>query len=287
MAWLDNALLRLAEHPVCGYRPGSTPAAEPTTLAALALLTHERPQPVEKILEWLIPQQSVIGSVGVFEKDSTPGWTTSFAVLVWARTNRHERHQTRIDHAISWLLGSRGMTLEETKDLGHNAQLVGWPWAAGTHSWLEPTAYALLALKAAGLSAHPRAREAVKLLLDRQLPDGGFNYGNTSVLGQVLRPHVQPTGVALVALADEPEIRPRVARSLNYLRSEVNEGTTSASLAWALLGMGGQGALPAAAKTWLEAAAKRTLSHDASPHKFALLALAAKANELPLSKKQA
>lgn len=288
MAWLDEILSRLVEHPVCGYRPGSTPAAEPTTIAALALLTHGRIPPVDKALDWLVPQQSVIGSVGVYERDSTPGWATSFAVLLWTRTNTRGRHQARIDHGVTWLLGSRGTTMEEeSKDLGHNPRLVGWPWASGTHSWLEPTAYALLALKAAGLSNHPRAREAVKLLLDRQLPAGGFNYGNTIVLGQELKPHVQPTGVALVALADEVGIRDRVGRSLDYLRAEVNVGTTSSSLAWALLGLGGYGALPSGHKSWLEAATNRTLAHDASPYKLGLLALADRAGDQPLLKRNA
>ena len=101
--------------------------------------------------------------------------------------------------------------------VGHDTTLQGWPWVVGTHSWVEPTAISMFALRSAGQAGHPRCREAVKLLLDRQLPAGGWNYGNTTVLGHVLRAQVQPTGLALAALADETDIRPKVLRSLQWL----------------------------------------------------------------------
>jgi len=53
------------------------------------------------------------------------------------------------------------------------------------------------------MRAHPRADEAVQLMLDRILPGGGCNYGNTIVLDQLLRPHIQPTGIVLLALAGD------------------------------------------------------------------------------------
>ena len=51
------------------------------------------------------------------------------------------------------------------------------------------------------------------VLLDRQLPGGGLNYGNTYVLGQLMRPHVQPTGIALLALAGEADASGRIAKT--------------------------------------------------------------------------
>ena len=94
-----------------------------------------------------------------------------------------------------------------------------WPWVLGTHSWIEPTAFNVLALKAAGRGEHPRTREAVRLLVDRLLPTGGCNYGNTTVLGQQLRPHLAPTGLVLLSLAGEQINDSRIAKSLAYLQS--------------------------------------------------------------------
>jgi hypothetical protein len=157
---------------------------------------------------------------------------------------------------------------------GHDTTLVGWSWAEGTHSWVEPTALQVVALRTAGHGQHPRVREAVRLLLDRQLPAGGWNYGNTLVMGNTLPPHVQPTGIALLALAGEPAARGRIERSLTYLRQTVNESTATVSLAWALLGLAAHGQSPAPAAEWLERAFRRTAQRDCSPYKYALLGLA-------------
>ena len=102
--------------------------------------------------------------------------------------------------------------------------LVGWPWAEGTHSWVEPTALAVLALKSVGLGDHERTREAVRLLHDRLFSDGGCNYGNTVVLGQTLRPHLQPTALALLALWQEADRGGRVTRSIDYLEAGLSSG---------------------------------------------------------------
>src|SRR5688572_10790299 len=159
--------------------------------------------------------------------------------------------------------------------MGHDTRLDGWPWAEGTNSWLEPTAFHLLAYRAVQQANHPRAKEAIKLLIDRQLPLGGCNYGNTTVLGQTLRPHVQPTGIAMLALAGETDPSGRMEKSLTWLKWSLGARSTAASLAWALLGLSAHQRDVANADELLNGAAKRVQEHDRSPHKLALLALAA------------
>jgi hypothetical protein len=130
-------------------------------------------------------------------------------------------------------------------------------------------------LKAAGHNNHPRTREAIKLLVDRQLPSGGCNYGNTEVMGQALLPHVQPTGLAMLALAGESDEQGRMERSLAYLRQTLSARTTTASLCWGVLGLSAHDQRPADADLWLESAYGRTMRRDRSPYKLALLAVAA------------
>jgi hypothetical protein len=144
----------------------------------------------------------------------------------------------------------------------------------GTHSWVEPTALAVLALQASEMGRHPRTVEAVRLLNDRLLDDGGCNYGNTFVLGQELRPHVQPTGLCLWALAGVQQ-DPRIARSLDYLTEEVATQLATASLSYGLLGLAAHGRRPGGAETYLARAAERTLRRAPSAYRLALLALAA------------
>src|SRR5205085_2740274 len=97
-----------------------------------------------------------------------------------------------------------------------DGQLVGWPWAEGNFSWVEPTSWAMLALRRVGQGAHPRVEEGRKLLLDRVLEPGGVNYGNRRIFGITLEPIPTPTSLALLALQgcdDE-----RVKKTVAYLR---------------------------------------------------------------------
>ena len=95
---------------------------------------------------------------------------------------------------------------------------------------------AVRALTEVGLTNHDRTRDGIKLLLDRQLTDGGWNYGNTTVYGQRLNPMPGPTGMALWALADHVE-RSQVSGSLKYLQEQLGRLKTPLSLGWALKGL--------------------------------------------------
>jgi hypothetical protein len=219
--------------------------------------------------------QQTNGEVSIRDGEKTPGWPTSLAVLAWSAVDR-ARYQSEIDKALAWLLMNRGEAVEQSGYFGHNTQLVGWAYAEQTHSWVEPTAFAVLALKTVGKGSVPAAREGVAVLIDRQLPGGGLNYGNTEVLGQFIRPHVEPTGIGLIALASENDASSRMAKSIAWLRRSVGPETTPLSLGWGLLGLRAHGVMLPQADEWLSAAAARVRAHDRSPHKLALLALAAK-----------
>jgi hypothetical protein len=151
----------------------------------------------------------------------------------------------------------------------------------GTHSWVEPTAINLLALKACGAAGHDRSREAVRLLCDRAVPTGGWNYGNREVFGTPLRPHLQPTGLALAALAHEASAAPQIASAVDYLRTALSASVATASLCYALVGLAAHGHEPAQAAAWLECAAGRTFEQGGAPYQMALLALAALGRQCP------
>jgi hypothetical protein len=93
--------------------------------------------------------------------------------------------------------------------------------------------------------------EAVRLLMDRQLPEGGWNYGNTTVFSARLRPLPESTGLALAALAGSV-LKPEVAASVAYLKSESSQIRTPMSLSWGILGLAAWDELPFEAGAWLE-----------------------------------
>ncbi len=281
----DETIDRLAAHDQWGYHARGPAATEPTALAAIALASIDHPA-AQRALNWLSHEQQANGSLGVMQGQPEPRWPTSLAALAWIAADRaatKPRYEKQIDAAVGWLLSARGTTLtpEQSVYIGHDTSLVGWPWVIGTHSWLEPTALSILALKAAGQGKHPRTREAVYLVYDRMLPVGGWNYGNTFIMGQQLRPHLQPTGMALLAIARDTDGF-SIERSMQYLRRNLSAETTTASLCYGLLGLAAHGLAPDPSASWLAAAYRRTRRDDESGHALALLALAALGDRSPL-----
>ena len=267
-----------------GYRRGAASRSEPTALAGLALLASASAEVGERspdaptlraAADWLATVQRPDGSIGVSASTPTPGWMTPYALLYWKALGVNEG---RARSASDWLLRQKGRTLDRADDpkkiAGHDTTLVGWPWVDDTHSWLEPTAMAVLALSRLGLGEHLRVREGLRLIRDRAVGSGGWNYGNTSVFGRPLRPQPAPTGLALLALAGTGPRTDEVSRAIRYLQAVLPGVRASASLGWGLIGLRAWEEVPAGASAWLaEAFAGVVNRPDAAP-KLAILLLA-------------
>jgi hypothetical protein len=259
MDWHATFLDELAERPCCGYHADNIAATEPTALAALALTGWGRRDAAREAAQWLADLQAEDGSVGVRVGEHTPCWPTGLAVMAWLAVDEHrQRFDAEIAQALRWMLRVRSKTLPRGRAMQHDTSLVAWPWVQGTHAWVEPTAFNVLALKASGHHNHQRTREAVRMLMDRQLPGGGCNYGNTLVLGRPLRPHLLPTGIAMSALVGEATTDPRIRKSLTLLAKRVSADTPPLSLSWALLGLTMHARRPSEADAWLRQIADRT-----------------------------
>lgn len=278
MNWRKEVLEYLIAKPVCGYQARGEAATEPTSLAALAL--HGHGEKAAGALKWLASNQAKEGSLGVSSSQSQPRWPTSLAVLAW-QTNSTD-HGPQITKSLDWILSQSSQTIPRNKLIGHDTTIIAWPWVADTHAWIEPTAMHVLALKASGHGRHNRTRAAVRMLKDRLLPGGGCNCGNTSVFGQVLRPHLMPTGLALLALADEKDDDGRIARSVDYVSREVAKDTGTPSLCYGYLALAAFDCVTSEHTQKLVAVARRTIKRGAAPYKLALIALAALREDSPL-----
>jgi hypothetical protein len=216
------------------------------------------------------------GNVPVSTGLTQPSWTTSLALLAWQRggIDGEAGYASAIESAVSWLLDAAGIAVENDPPyLGHDSQLIGWSWGPATHSWVEPTSYAILALRSVGRAQHPRVREGVRLLLDRAVDTGGWNYGNPSVIGRRLRPFPAVTGIALAALRGEP-IDDRVQRGVEYLARVAPSLRAPISVAWAIIGLSSWDARPFEADRLLVRAAERVPGGSSDCLHDALLLLA-------------
>jgi len=196
----------------------------------------------------LAAQQLADGRVILSPEHPETFWPTPLAILAWHRAPAQREAQAR---AVRFLLATAGRHWPRGKDntFLHDPSIKGWPWIAETHSWVEPTALAVMALKITGYGEHARVKEAIRLLLDRQLPGGGWNYGNTKVFNQELFPFPESTGMALNALRGDA--RPEeIQKSLAYLKSGVRKVRTPLALGWGLLGLAAWGEEPREAPAW-------------------------------------
>jgi hypothetical protein len=190
----------------------------------------------------LAAAQAGDGSVSIAADHTDAYWPTALSVLAWNRSPLHESHR---DRGVQFLLGATGIHWKRGADdpIQHDPSIPGWPWIAGTHSWVEPTALAVCALRSSGLAQHQRVSDGVRLLMDRQLPKGGWNYGNTKVFGTELHPDPESTGAALQALVGLVAYE-EARKSLDYLRAEVDRARTPIAIGWGLLGLGAWGEAP-------------------------------------------
>jgi hypothetical protein len=106
------------------------------------------------------------------------------------------------------LLDHKGLAVADHPAIEQDSSLQGWTWSDGSFSWVEPTAWCMLAVKklAAGApAAADRLAEADRVMRDRVCTGGGWNYGNKVVFGQSLLPHVPPTAAGVLALQDRDD----------------------------------------------------------------------------------
>ncbi len=273
-----NRLLRAVNpNGAWGYGPAASACAEPTSLACLALTqTHTDPKGTNRALEWLVSVQQPSGAVPVAETLDAPCWPTPLAMLAWlhAPSESAQRYEPNITRAADWLLETGGERLEPMPSVyGHDTTLQGWSWASGTHSWAEPTAYAVMALRAAHRGDDPRVQEGISLLLDRAIPSGGWNYGNPRVLKNTLRPFPATTGIVLAALAGAANDS-RIDAAVDYLQRTLPTTRSPLSVAWGLIGLDAVDAHPADVDEWLRASvrANRRSGFDVLVDSLTLLA---------------
>ena len=227
-----------------------------TAWATLALTIHNAGEvDVQHARSRLAAEQMADGRVAISSDHPEAFWPTSLAILAWHKSPPHRESQQR---AVHFLLETTGYHSQQKANapVAHDTGIKGWPWIADTHSWVEPTALGIIALRVTGNSGHQRVDEARRMLMDRQISSGGWNYGNTGVFGQELHPMAATTGIALAGLEDLAS-RSEVEVSLKYLKSSIDTLHTPQSLGWGLLGLSAWEERPAEASTLISECLKR------------------------------
>ena len=253
------------------YRPDATAWA----IIALSL-AGIHPRHLRPARQRLALSQMKDGSIPISTDDPDVIWPTPLAILAW---HGADEFRTENANAARFLVKTTGAHYKKKDPLGHDPELKGWPWVLKTHSWVEPTALAIIALRISGFGEDGRVKEGIRMLLDRQLAAGGWNYGNISIFGKDLYPMPETTGIALSALAG---IIPgdKIRNSLTYLTKNFESYVTPLSLSFSLLGISSYGMRPGLAENLISRCLGREkdfLSYDTVM--ISLLAIALTARE--------
>lgn len=245
-----------------GVMPGREPDVESTAWVLYASASvQELSAYRDPARQWLLGQQRANGSWTFRAGPEFNTWPTFTAVVALAAAKTGEPERAR---ALQWILAQHTVrplswwdrmrasfaTRTASADaeepiLVLDATLDGFGWADDTSTWVEPTVLAMLALATSKNldGARERLTIGAGVLLDRQAPDGGWNYGNTRVLGYDLPGYPDTTGWAILGLVLASELgivdsfraRTAVVRGLKALPSIEQPGIAPLPMALELL----------------------------------------------------
>ena len=220
-----------------GYHPGQPAHLEPTCLAILALGADliRNSDAIAAGFRAVEAHAHPDGSYRLTRGRPQAVWPTALVLL--AKTALQDQTSSAV--AIK-LLAVEGRVVKQDPEVDDmmdiDLQLLGWPWAEDTFSWVEPTAWACVALRAAGRGEEPRVREGLRLLLDRAFDGGGVNYGNKFILGKTTAPIPGTTAAMLLALQNVAG-EARIDAAKGYLRVHGEQTTDLEHLCWIRLAL--------------------------------------------------
>lgn len=249
------------------FHVGEQSRVEPTCWALSALFAskpYADDQVFRKAARFLQASQLADGSWPATSKMSMGSWVTSLACSV---LSRDALSADNVKAGLKWICEDfprdssplrrfvRSLR-PKSATVSQNDSYRGWGWTPQTASWVEPTSFALMALREAEPQQLPknaaeRRSLAVLLLYDRMCPGGGWNCGNPRVYGVDGDALVLATCWALLALRDAPEKAGR-ALSIEWLRKEFSNIESAGSLAVARMTLENYGIEPPQAKRSLQ-----------------------------------
>jgi hypothetical protein len=228
-----------------GAAQGRHSNTEATALAVSALQSLGERSAGDRILRgtlWLTARQNPDGGWRLNDVATAGSWTTALAIIALSAFPEHQR---RVLDGARWLLRQEGsapgilarLILWVTGKANVNElnrDLIGWSWVPNSFSWVEPTSYALTALKKVrpsltGSNVTDRIQQGEAMIYDRMCRGGGWNYGNSKVLDYALWPYPDITAVALIALQDRSgeATNQQSLQALRRIAAEVNSGLAS------------------------------------------------------------
>src|SRR6185437_2126869 len=218
------------------YVAGHDESVEATAWCAMACRKNEKISLAA--LKHLIETQNQDGGWSTAPNTGASDWSTAAAVLTLNVLHNNNNKQIdnslaqKVDFAVEkgceFLIGLRTDIITDVSRVGlmilqgpNFDYPRGWPWEPNTYHWVEPTSYAILAIKTSPFATEKRYKrivtQAQKYLLEKTCKPAGWNFGSPRTLGSEWPALPSPTSFALIALQDTDKNAQQMQDALDYL----------------------------------------------------------------------
>jgi uncharacterized protein (DUF362 family) len=221
-----------------GYAPNRPPHPEPTCLALLAL-SLELDSFVDAVRGGWSFLDRCLASDGSYIAPGTREeafWPTALVLFTQSALGYGPGEVKLLTSRLLGLYSRIPRDPSKTGLSDINLTLPGWTWVSNDYAWVEPTAWACLALRRAGQGGHERLHQGLELLLDRMLEEGGSNHAGRRIFGQPARPLAEPTALTLLALQGRGQ-ESKVQAAGRYLIQNSETSRDLRDLAWTKLAL--------------------------------------------------
>jgi hypothetical protein len=230
------------------YHPGAAPSIEATAWSAIAMRADGETR--RQSIDYLMNVQNSDGGWSSEYKFGSSDWNSTLGLLSLRLLSDAEKSATTaspdnktLKNAVQFLyddktnfyspVGKIIVSILKGSEFLKYPQ--GWPWTRDTFHWVEPTSYALLALRPlATKDSAESLKRADAFLIDHSCAGGGWNHGDHKPLGVNAEPYPVTTAQALCALQHLPQ-NPTVQAGLSYLNRMAAEQDSVMTLAWLIM----------------------------------------------------
>lgn len=215
---------------------------EPTCYSLMAL-NKFNPESTNfnRAINWLLSLQNTDGGWKLFDIDdiSSP-YSTSIAVITLNQIDKNI-YSGEIQRGIKYL--ESRLEYFKNKELCYNV----WGWNKGTYIGIEPTAYAVLALKLLNSTNTERIKEGEKFFLSSACLNNGWTFGypfdrnnpaSTSIIYIPVEPQLSITALVLLALQGS---NVNLSKHMNLVLKDYKKSYCPMSLSLSILALNAYG----------------------------------------------